>query len=185
MFITDSITDFVACPWTFVVLNPLWTGLCPVWTHGTVMAVKFKLACCQKTYLVLPVLVCVSKNSSVLWMIQNIYSYVCQQFEYLYTVIVWRHLKDTRNIFQNESEFFNYVLGFSNITGVCLQGTRAGIKIVILGLKLIWLQLKCVFLTLKVSDESKKNLDFFFKWKRPKFQPTLMYSKGLSIVKYP
>lgn len=22
MFITDSITDFVACPWTFVVLKP-------------------------------------------------------------------------------------------------------------------------------------------------------------------
>lgn len=107
-------------------------------------------------------------------MIQNIYSYVCQQFEYLYTVIVWRHLKDTRNIFQNESEFFNYVLGFSNITGVCLQGTRAGIKIVILGLKLIWLQLKCVFfLTLKVSDESKKNLDFFLNEKVPNFSPLL------------
>lgn len=42
-----------------------------------------------------------------------------------------------------------------------LQGSGAGIKIVILGLKLVWLQLKCVFLTLKVSDESNKKLDFF------------------------
>lgn len=116
-------------------------------------------------------------------MIQNIYSYVCQQFEYLYTVIVWRHLKDARNIFQNESEFFNYVLGFSNITGVCLQGTRAGIKIVILGLKLIWLQLKCVFfLTLKVSDESKKKLDFF---KMKKSHISAHSYVLLSIVKYP
>lgn len=41
MFITDSITDFVACPWTFVVLKPALNRFVP--GHGGEIQVSMLL----------------------------------------------------------------------------------------------------------------------------------------------